>query len=275
MRCARGLVSPVIVLVSLVACGTESDEIEKLGAARTTSALHSWNNFHWARTSNPFALMLGDNVSGQWDSFLITASNDWTDSSVLNTAVTAGGTRPRTCKATGGRVEVCNAKYGFNGWLGVATVWVSGDHITAGTVKVNDSYFTTARYDAPGWRALVMCQEIGHTLGLDHQDEIFDNPNLGTCMDYTSVPEGPPSNLHPNAHDYEQLESIYAHLDGTTTVGQPLVAGNLPPPAAGAANGAAPPEWGRLIRLSADGRLALYLLDLGGGNRVYRFVIWA
>ncbi len=50
-----------------------------------------------------------------------------------------------------------------------------------------------------------MCQEVGHTLGLDHQDEVFDNPNLETCMDYTNDPS---TNQHPNAHDYDQLATI-------------------------------------------------------------------
>ena len=27
-------------------------------------ANHSWGNYHWARTANPFTLKLGDNVSG-------------------------------------------------------------------------------------------------------------------------------------------------------------------------------------------------------------------
>jgi hypothetical protein len=37
-----------------------------------TSALanHSWGNYHWARTSNPFTVKMGDNVSGAWDSML-------------------------------------------------------------------------------------------------------------------------------------------------------------------------------------------------------------
>jgi hypothetical protein len=65
-----------------------------------------------------------------------------------------------------------------------------------------------------------MCQEIAHDFGLDHQDENFNNPNLGTCMDYTSDPDGPPSNEHPNQHDYDQLESSYSHVDKTTTVKQ-------------------------------------------------------
>src|SRR3989344_9280309 len=177
---------------------------------------HSWGGYHWARTANPFTLQLGDNVSSTWDSYLGTTASDWGLSSVLNTTVTPGKTKPRICKATDGRVEVCSEKYGFTGWLGVAQIWGrGGEHITKGTVKVNDSYFTTRTYNTPAWRNLVMCQEVGHTLGLDHQDENFSNTNLGTCMDYTNNPS---SNQHPNDHDYAQLETIYAHLDSINTV---------------------------------------------------------
>jgi len=38
---------------------------------------------------------------------------------MLNTTIVAGGTTARRCRATIGRVEVCNAAYGNNGWLGV------------------------------------------------------------------------------------------------------------------------------------------------------------
>lgn len=181
-------------------------------------ASHSWGPYHWARQSNPFTLKLGDNVSGPWDAALATASSDWSQSSVLDTTIVAGGTTPRQCKGTTGRIEVCNAKYGFNGWLGIAQIWIgSGNHITKAIAKMNDSYFNTPTYNTSAWRQLVMCQEIAHGFGLGHQDEDFDNANLGTCMDYTNDPS---SNQHPNKHDYDQLESIYSHLDSVTTVGQ-------------------------------------------------------
>jgi hypothetical protein len=54
-----------------------------------TSANHSWNGYHWARTANPFTVKLGDNVSGAWDAVLATTSADWTQSQVLNTTVVA------------------------------------------------------------------------------------------------------------------------------------------------------------------------------------------
>jgi hypothetical protein len=180
-------------------------------------ANHSWGGYHWARTANPFTLQLGDNVSGQWDDPLKGASSDWSKSAVLDTRIVAGSTSPRSCKAVTGRVEVCNASYGNTGWLGVAGISITGGtHITKGYVKLNDTYFTTAQYNTTAWRNLVTCQEIGHTLSLDHQDENFDNANLGTCMDYTNDPS---TNQHPNRHDYDELATIYAHLDSSSTVG--------------------------------------------------------
>ncbi len=238
---------------------------------------HSWGGYHWARASNPVMLTLGDNVSPAWDSYLATASVEWNRSIVVQTAVVTGAAKPRTCKPAAGRIEVCSERYGFNGWLGLAQIWVSGLHITRGAVKVNDSYFGTAAYDTPGWRNLVMCQEIGHTFGLDHQDENFDNPNLGTCMDYTSNPDGPPLNWYPNAHDYEQLEAIYAHLDDGTSLAQAAGTGRAAKPSAAADEepevGTA--QWGRLIRSTNRGRTEVFELDLGAGQKVFTFVIWA
>ena len=239
----------------------------------TAYAAHSWGSYHWARTANPFTLKLGDNVSSVWDAYLGTTSADWSLSNVLDTTIVTGGTNPKNCRATSGRVEVCSAKYGFNGWLGIAQIWINGNgHIVKGTTKVNDSYFNTSTYNKPGWRNLVMCQEVGHAFGLDHQDEVFGNANLGTCMDYTDDPDGTLksqlSNEHPNAHDYEQLEAIYAHLDSVTTVGQVFTGkGNN-----GNEDGEA--KWGKSIRKDGNGRPAHYVHDLGNGEKVFTFVIW-
>lgn len=135
----------------------------------------------------PFHPAAGRQRSGTWDSSLSGASSDWSLSRVLETVVVAGRSSVRRCSATTGRVEVCNAKYGKNGWLGLASVWASNSHITQGTVKLNDTYFNTATYNTPAWRNSMMCQEIGHTLGLGHNDEDFGTTN-GTCMDYSNDP---------------------------------------------------------------------------------------
>ncbi len=233
------------------------------------SANHSWRKYHWARTANPLNLDLGDNVSSAWDNYLGVASTDWSQSSVLNTSVARGGTNGSDCTPTSGRVEVCNATYGSTGWLGVAQIWIArGTHIVQGTVKVNDTYFNQSKYNTPAWRQLVMCQEVGHTFGLDHQDENNNNANLGTCMDYTSDPDGPPSNEHPNQHDFDQLASIYSHLDSFTTAG---AATSLAGPAA--LNN--PSEWGQLMKVAHGGKTQIFERELGNSMRLVTFVIWA
>jgi len=211
-------------------------------------ASHSWGNYHWARTSNPFTLKLGDNVSSIWDSYLAKTSTEWSKSSVLDTTIVAGQ-GGRNCKAQTGRVDVCNRAYGYNGWLGLAQIWLSGSHITKGTTKMNDSYFNLSQYNSPDERLHVMCQEVGHTFGLDHQDE--SGLSLGTCMDYSSSP----NSTLPNAHDYDQLALIYAHLDSTTAV-------------ASSADGG--PGKGKPQKIRDN----LWVEDLGNGVKRFTFVYW-
>lgn len=237
------------------------------GMNTSAHATHSWGGYHWARTSNSFPLQLGDNVNSTWDGPLSGASADWS-TSILNTAVVIGtALRPKNCRSRVGRVEVCNAVYGNNGWLGLASISVaSGNHITAGTVKVNDTYFNTAKYNTTAWRNMVMCQEIGHTLGLDHQDEDFSNGNLLTCMDYTNDPR---TNEHPNTHDYDELTSIYTHLDTTTTVASSAGAGSAQEV------GNTPDSWGRVIEGSRAEGHSTYVRSVGNGKFLITFVTWA
>lgn len=236
--------------------------------ATPASASHSWGNYHWARPGTPFTLKLGDNVDSNWDSYLAVASTDWSASTVLDTTIVAGGTRPRQCRATAGRIEVCNAAYGQNGWLGLASISANGDHITQATVKLNDSYYNMAQYNTPAWRQMVMCQEVGHDFGLDHQDTNQTNANLGTCMDYTNNPSGPPSNLKPNQHDYDQLVTIYGHGDSGTTIGMGING-------AVADIGDTPSTWGRPVRFLRDGRPEVYMRLDGPGRVTLTHVIWA
>jgi hypothetical protein len=217
-------------------------------------ANHSWGNYHWARTANA------------WTSYLNEASADWTASSVLNTTVVSGSFGSKnSCTPTTGHVEVCNASYGSTGWLGIASISITtGNHISRAYVKVNDTYFNQAQYNTPAYKRLVMCQEVGHTFGLAHQDENQTNPNLGTCMDYTSDPS---TNQHPNKHDYDELITIYSHLDSSTTIGASA------PASSGA--GESPAEWGEIVSASHDGHQEMYARDHGNGDSVLTFVTWA
>lgn len=233
-----------------------------LSSPSAAQAAHSWGEYHWARTVNPFTLKLGDNLSSSWDAYLSTTSSDWTQSSVLNTTIVSGKANPKNCRPTSGQVEVCNSKYGNNGWLGIAQIWASGNHIYQGVTKVNDTYFNTTKYNTSAWKNLVLCQEVGHTIGLDHQDENFSNANLGTCMDYTSDPS---TNQHQNQHDYDELESMYTHLDSLTTISQStasIATGNFDNRS----------DWGK--EMKNNGHVAVFERDFGRGQKLFTFVIW-
>ena len=206
-------------------------------AASVASASHSWNNYHWARTTSSFTLQTLDSTVAtayaNWPSKLATAASQWSQSTKLDLAVKpyANTSRDRKrCTAVSGKIRVCNAAYGNNGWLGLASINLdSNGHISQGTAKMNDSYTSTWAND-PNEAAHVMCQEVGHTFGLGHTSE--DGSSQSTCMDYSSSP----NSTAPNQHDMDMLSTIYAHTDSYNSystsaalnVQQQSMAGNVP-----------------------------------------------
>lgn len=231
-------------------------------------ASHSWGGYHWARKSNPFTLKVYDNLDPIWEQYLSGAQSDWNQSTVLDLNVIWQSpiSSQRRCTSKTGVIEICNDTYGQNGWLGIAGISASGGHITKGYTKLNDTYFAMAQYNTPAYRAFVTCQEIGHDFGLDHQDETFANANLGSCMDYTNDPDGgaggassnDPNNMHPNQHDYDQIASIYAHLDSTTTIASGVIAMSasrlLRPPTMEEITSDADDDKGVAVRFDDQGR---------------------
>ena len=223
--------------------------------AGTAAASHSWSNYHWARTANPFTVKVIDANTVAWDSHLELARSDWDASAVLNVVVEPG-IEDKRCRAVSGKVKSCNGKYGQNGWLGLAQIWLSGGHIVQGTAKMNDTYFSMSQYNDPTKRQHVMCQEIGHDWGLGHQDE--SGADLGTCMDYSNDLGNP----KPNAHDYDQLVTIYgSHLDSTSTIAAGL-----------AGDGSARPE-----RVERNDRIADSIITetYRDGSQKVTHILWA
>ena len=268
--------APALLVIALLAIPARAD--------------HSWNGYHWARTTTSFDLRVVDSVTSGWQFAFEESLSRWGSSSKLNNVVASVAEDSKTrkrCPTVSGQMRVCNAAYGQNGWLGLAAINLDANgHVIRGVAKMNDSYDWYFA-QVPGEANHVMCQEIGHTFGLDHQDENFEDLNLGSCMDYTNNQAGPPSNEHPNAHDFDELDSIYSHFDTPASPG-----GNGP--GRGRGNGLGgfgmtraeqtrallgtiqaldPGEWGRLIR--QHGRFAVFDLDLGNDTHLMTFVIWA
>ncbi|MEX2556209.1 MAG: hypothetical protein WEB06_11315 [Actinomycetota bacterium] len=168
-------------------------------AAMPAAADHSWNGYHWAGVGDRSPAVVDKTAGGDpLGRFEVPAAVDeW---AALNTPM-------QPVSASSGPVEVL-AKRGSAQWIGLAQIQVSGSHITSGRVTLNTLYYNS--YNAAEWD-YVVCQELGHIWGLGHVDEDFNNPDQGTCMDYT---DNMAQNAAPNQHDAQELNAIYAHDDG-------------------------------------------------------------
>ena len=68
----------------------------------------------------------------------------------------------------------------------------------------------------------------------------------------------PGPNQHPNQHDYDELVTIYSHLDSTTAVGAAV-----PSRASEAVVGDDASSWGRIVEGSRAAKHSKYVRDLG------------
>lgn len=228
-------------------------------------ASNSWGSYHWARRSNPFTLKVVDSNTAAWDDNLNQALADWSTSTVLNLTREAGDSSTsarQRCVMIAGKIHSCNYTYGSNGWLGLASINISGSHITQATSKMNDTYFNSSSYSETN-RQHVMCQEIGHDFGLEHQST--SGADLNTCMDYANALDNP----RPNSHDYNQLQTIYSHLDSTTTIGFSSFGGFSAREVTDD-----PGSWGRLIRQTPNGRGSTYERHHADGTKTVTNVFW-
>jgi len=250
-----------------------------LVAAPRVHADHAWAGYHWARTTASFDLTVINSTTADWDGYVTQALSDWSQSTTLNMNVVSGDTSSRTrrkCNAPTGQVRICNLAYGQNGWLGIAGISVdTNGHIVKGYTKLNDTYFAWDYYNDPTWKQSVTCQELGHDVGLDHQDEDFNNQSLFTCMDYQDPPYP-----YPNAHDYEQLEIIYGHTDSYDSYGDGGGGGGSgcnAPPGKGCNRGDLPGNNGEIgwgMSLGRRGQQEVFLRIDPDGMSHFTFVTW-
>lgn len=181
-------------------------------ATQTAESAHGLG-FHWSRAGNPLVLPVIDSVTSAWDAPLTGALTDWSAAGEIILDTLAGPLSPRArkrCAPSIGYVHVCNATYGRTNWLGVAIIWVylkDTSHIKKARVLVNDTYMESAPSDV---KRSLTCQELGHALGLDHQ-------YADSCMNDDPYA---PGFLSPDEHDYDDLTSIYTHLDPSASSSQ-------------------------------------------------------
>src|SRR6478735_3146669 len=130
-----------------------------LAALSPAIANHSWGGYHWAGDGQNVTIKVNTAITSQWNSSVATSISDWNDSSELTLNAAPSSAGAKKCSPIAGQILVCNSAYGNRGWLGIASIWLTSGHISQATTKLNDSYFNSAQYNTPAWRALVACQE--------------------------------------------------------------------------------------------------------------------
>jgi hypothetical protein len=195
---------------------------------------HFWTNFKWENPNCDLVISIGDchlNNGGQDFSALLTDVVDRWNNVPQNQDLTGATFTPNgisfqktTCSDDYqvacdnpdmlNRISSCNGDYGDNGWAGLATIWTySGTNFLAkGLSKVNE-YYNMNNAETQH----VLCQEIGHSFPMGHQDE--SGADFNTCMDY-SVWTSP--NRYPNLHDVELLDAIYDVCPNRTPSSAPV-----------------------------------------------------
>lgn len=238
-------------------------------AGAPAGANNQWGSYHWETGSTRLTVSLVDRVTSAYDSMLGTVSGEWSSPS-LDTSV-QGGTATPNCGLTAGVVEVCNGDYGANGWLGLATIaYDSGSHIVAGKAQLNDYYFEVY-YPSRGYteaqittgRRHVLCQEVGHTVGLDHRKRPHDR----TCMN-DSWGLFDPAYQSPDAHDIETLDAIHSHDDAA------------PPPSGGGDEGGGgpchkKPDHPKCSAGARGGQTTVHTSTGPNGHTLVTFILWA
>jgi hypothetical protein len=261
--------------------GVAQVRTEKKSEANRKPAHHRWENYRWARTKSPSTLQIANCLNDkEWDKHFKKATKDWNKPKAFGAKSTPLLNRPVKCPAknecleTSGMTTVCNGEYGENGWLGLATIYIMGDYIVQGAAQMNDTYFKMSRYNNPNEKRHVMCQEVAHTFGLGHQS--VDGSSQNSCMDYfPNIDENAKSTLstRPNEHDFEELHTIYAELDGFTTLAEPTRPSKKRPKKLKDPKN--PKAWGKLKSQSPDGRGSIYENNDIAGATVITHVYWA
>ena len=248
---------------------------------QTVDATHGWSNYHWRRTSSAILeVPVREYHSSVWLTRYAAAIADWRRTALTKVRLRHAFNGPAnpSCPLFAGQVSSCDGFYGFTGWVGLASISVgSGGHILLGRSLVNNTYYAQSYYNNVPWRQMVICQELGHTLGLGHVNITYNTPNTGSCQDYTNDPDGgpggvsstDPSNMRPNSHDYALLNSRHTHI-GSIIPGFEREA--TIPAAMMAFKPLKLSDMGTLVQVGDGGRTETYERDFGNGYKSVTFV---
>ncbi|HXJ65712.1 MAG TPA: hypothetical protein VNN79_18295, partial [Actinomycetota bacterium] len=107
----------------------------------------------WHVGQVPFTLNLGNHTSSEWLPYIEQAAADWSQSTVLDIAVTSNG-----------KLSVYNGAYGTNYPASWTTLTYGGGYTKTATISLNDSWLAGF---TPDQRQHAICAEIGNAISND------------------------------------------------------------------------------------------------------------
>ena len=135
-------------------------------AVTTATLVHAknqWSCWHWSKNTIAVQTL----ASGYWGMIISSEFNDWEGGTCLTFS-------------NGSEIQGDANFYGNTGWLGIARILqydAGACEILKADALMNRSFLDGGSYDELDDRH-VTCQEIGHTVGLDHRK----GPKNQTCM---------------------------------------------------------------------------------------------
>jgi hypothetical protein len=187
MRLRRRVLKRTVVATCLAT-------VAVLSTAGTASATH-YLGHHWAHNGLAHSqIYFVDHTGAKWP--VTTVTYKWNEAHGVDSYYES------SCPST--RLH-CVHVYEIsanNGWYGATffTGWNSAAHNYEGVrVQLNNYTVRTATQARK-----TTCHELGHVLGLAHRAY---NPS---CMTQGAAP---PISMYPDAHDFAELQAIYAHAN--------------------------------------------------------------
>ena len=170
---------------------------------------------HWTHPqSEEREVILVNSTLGDWRDWLQGRASAWSGAPDIRVVVADGQTSPgvrETCPYPENyrRVRVCSFQYGFPNAAGKAQVELNtaNGHIQVGRARLDNQ--DLGPLTNSGIRHII-CQEIGHTLGLDH----WVSQNQRSCMNNLSETVNDPDYDGPAQHDYVQIGDQTHHHGG-------------------------------------------------------------
>lgn len=110
-----------------------------------------------------------------------------------------------------GELKLCSGNFGDTDWIGSTILFMKEDFIVSALIRINER---SLRLASDSLLQYVLCHQVGHTLGVLHNDAEFSSPSCMKDFGENVILDG---NIirdneelqHPNSDDLDYLETLH------------------------------------------------------------------